>query len=85
VAGPPPADFCMTMMAAFQRSLSFATFSAATVPATDRNAVRGEQFAAAARGELDTVVHEVLPLDQAVPAHQRMDAGEVFGRIVLTP
>jgi NADPH2:quinone reductase len=28
----PPADFGMTMMAAFQKSLSFATFSTDTVP-----------------------------------------------------
>jgi NADPH:quinone reductase-like Zn-dependent oxidoreductase len=72
-------------MAAFQKSLSFATFSADTVAASDRRAVRTEQFAAASRGELLMVVHEVLPLEQAVLAHQRMDAGEVFGRIVLTP
>ncbi len=31
------------------------------------------------------VVHEVLPLDQAVLVHQKMAAGEVFGRIVLVP
>lgn len=31
------------------------------------------------------VVHEVLPLDQAVLAHRRMDAGEVFGRMVPAP
>jgi NADPH2:quinone reductase len=30
-------------------------------------------------------VHQLLPLEQAVLAHQKMDAGEVFGRIVLTP
>jgi NADPH2:quinone reductase len=84
VGGHPPADFGMTMMAAFQKSLSFATFSADTVTSADRHAVRAEQFAAAARGELRTVVHELLPLDQAVLAHQKMDAGEVFGRIVLT-
>jgi NADPH:quinone reductase-like Zn-dependent oxidoreductase len=42
-------------------------------------------FAAASRGELELVVHEVLPLEQAVLAHQKMDAGEVFGRIVLVP
>ena len=36
------------------------------------------------RGELQ-VVHELLPLEQAVLAHQKMDAGEVFGRIVLVP
>ncbi|MFF4753626.1 zinc-binding dehydrogenase [Streptomyces sp. NPDC002514] len=85
VAGRPPADFGMRMMTDFQKSLSFSAFSAATVTATDRNAVRSEQFAAAARGEIQTVVHELLPLDQAADAHRKMDAGEVFGRIVLTP
>ena len=48
-------------------------------------AVRTEQVAAASRGELHMVVHELLPLEQAVLAHQKMDAGEVFGRIVLAP
>jgi hypothetical protein len=85
VAGYPPADFGMTMMAAFQKSLSFATFSTDTVPEPDRRAVRTEQFEAASRGELQMVVHELLPLEQAVLAHQKMDAGEVFGRIVLVP
>lgn len=85
VAGPPPADFGTKIMAAFQKSMSFAAFSAATVAGGDRRAVRSEQFAAASRGEIETVVHEVLPLDAAVLAHQKMDAGEVFGRIVLTP
>ena len=43
------------------------------------------QFADAARGDLGTVVHEVLPLGRAALAHRRMDAGEVFGRVVLVP
>ncbi|CAM3334426.1 zinc-binding dehydrogenase [Kibdelosporangium persicum] len=85
VAGEPPADFATEMFAAFQKSLSFATFSANTVPVSDRRAVTAELFAAASRGELETVVHEVLPLEQAALAHQKMAAGEVFGRIVLTP
>ncbi|MEV1023046.1 zinc-binding dehydrogenase [Streptomyces sp. NPDC050264] len=85
VAGQPPADFGTKIMAAFQKSMSFAAFSAATVTGDDRRAVRSEQFAAASRGEIETVVHEVLPLDAAVLAHEKMDAGEVFGRIVLTP
>ncbi|MFC8448237.1 zinc-binding dehydrogenase [Kitasatospora sp. NPDC057223] len=85
VAGQPPADFGTKIMAAFQKSMSFAAFSAATVTLADRRSVRGEQFAAAGRGEIGTVVHEVLPLDEAVLAHRRMAAGEVFGRIVLTP
>ncbi|WP_179851364.1 zinc-binding dehydrogenase [Streptomyces sp. TLI_55] len=85
VAGQPPADFGTKIMAAFQKSMSFAAFSAATVTTAERRAVRSEQFAAASRGEIETVVHEVLPLDAAVLAHRKMDAGEVFGRIVLTP
>ncbi|MFD7020791.1 zinc-binding dehydrogenase [Streptomyces sp. NPDC059928] len=85
VAGRPPADFGTHMMAAFQKSLSFATFSAATVTTADRDTARAEHFIAASRGEIEAVVHELLPLDQAVLAHLKMDAGEVFGRIVLTP
>jgi NADPH:quinone reductase-like Zn-dependent oxidoreductase len=85
VGGQPPADFGARLLAAFRKSLSFATFSTDSVPGPERRAVRSAQFAAAARGALRTVVHEVLPLDQAASAHRRMDAGEVFGRIVLTP
>lgn len=82
VGGQPPADFGAGLMAAFQRSLSVATFSAATVATEARQRVRAEQFA---RSDLRAVVHDVLPLDQAAEAHRRMDRGEVFGRIVLAP
>ncbi|WP_329302366.1 zinc-dependent alcohol dehydrogenase family protein [Streptomyces sp. NBC_00659] len=85
VGGQPPADFGMRLMDAFRRSLSFATFSSDTVPGSDRQAVRSSQFADAALGDLRTVVHEVLALDQAASAHRKMDAGEVFGRVVLVP
>ncbi|MBO1414793.1 zinc-binding dehydrogenase [Streptomyces sp. FH025] len=85
IGGQPPADFGVRLMDSFRRSLSFATFSSDTVPGPDRQAVRSSQFADAARGDLRTVVHEVLPLDQAAAAHREMDAGEVFGRVVLVP
>ena len=75
----------MEMFAAFQKSMSFATFSTDTVPEPDRRAATAELFAAAGRGELRVVMHELLPLEQAVLAHQKMDVGEVFGRIVLAP
>jgi NADPH:quinone reductase-like Zn-dependent oxidoreductase len=85
MAGDPPADFGLQLFAAFQKSLSFATFSANTVADADRRTVTAELFAAAARGEVRSVVHERLPLEQAALAHRKMAAGEVFGRIVLTP
>jgi NADPH:quinone reductase len=85
VAGLPPADFAMAMFTAFQKSMSFATFSTDTVAGPDRRAAIAELFAAAGRGELHSVVHELLPLEHAVLAHRKIEAGEVFGRIVLTP
>ncbi|MBU3065414.1 zinc-dependent alcohol dehydrogenase family protein [Nocardia sp. NEAU-G5] len=85
MAGMPPTDFGMEMVAAFRKSMSFATFSADTVPPLERRAATAELFTAASRGELKAVVHETLHLEQAVSAHRKMEAGEVFGRIALTP
>ncbi|MGW5704313.1 zinc-binding dehydrogenase [Amycolatopsis japonica] len=85
VAGMPPSDFGAKLLASFRKSLSFAAFSADSIPEPDRLAASADQFAAAARGELRSVVHELLPLEKAVLAHRKMDDGEVFGRIVLTP
>ncbi|MFD7654315.1 zinc-binding dehydrogenase [Actinosynnema sp. NPDC059797] len=81
----PPADFGVRLFAAFRKSMSFAASSADTVPLSDRRAAIAELFTAATRGEPAAVVHEVLPLDQAVAAHRKTRAGEVFGRIALTP
>jgi NADPH2:quinone reductase len=85
VAGFPPAAFAGALFAAFQKSMSFATFSADTVAADDRRAVTAELFAAAGRGDVQVVVDDVLALEQAVAAHQKLAAGEVFGRLVLVP
>ncbi|WP_344148381.1 zinc-binding dehydrogenase [Kribbella yunnanensis] len=85
VGGPLPADLTEHLMRSFQRSLSLATFSLDTIDLPARARVRRDQFAAAARGELQAVVHDVLSLDEAAKAHEQMDAGHVFGRIVLKP
>ncbi|MCO8269805.1 zinc-binding dehydrogenase [Actinoplanes sp. TRM 88003] len=84
VGGYPPADFGSALLRSFRRSLSYGTLSLDTVPVEARNRIRERNLAAAARGELRAVVHDVLPLPEASDAHRRMDAGEVFGRIVLT-
>ena len=36
-------------------------------------------------GTLEPVVDEVLPLEQIRQAHERLEAGQVFGKLVLTP
>jgi len=80
MGGTPPADFGMALFAAFQRSRSFAVFSLDTIPDHDRYGAIAELLAS----ELEATVHDVLSLDQAVLAHRKLDAGEVFGRIALT-
>jgi NADPH:quinone reductase-like Zn-dependent oxidoreductase len=85
VAGMPSADFGGQLVKTFQQSRSVATFSLDSVPLPARDAVRAEVLAATARGELHAVVHDVLPLAQAAEAHRQMDAGAVFGRVVLVP
>jgi NADPH:quinone reductase-like Zn-dependent oxidoreductase len=37
------------------------------------------------RRQVKPVIHSVLPLDEARRAHQLLEAGEVFGKLVLTP
>ncbi len=83
IKGFPPADFAAAMYPAFQKSLSFGTFSGATVPEAERRAFVADLLAAAGRGEVKAVVQEIVPLEDAVRAHQMMDAG-IFGRMVMT-
>lgn len=83
VAGFPPADFGMRLLSSFQQSRSFSTFSLDSVPVAQRNTARAEVLAAAVRGELTPVIHDVLHRAEAAQAHRAMDAGAVFGRIVL--
>ena len=86
VAGYPPPDFAMGMFTAFQKSMSFATFSTDTVPVAAK-ARRDRRGLVRGRGPRRTAVRcaRALSLEEAVLAHQKMAAGEVFGRIVLTP
>lgn len=85
VAGMPPADLGARLLADFRQSRSIATFSLDTVPRDALAGARSELFRQAVDGRLTPVVDGVLPLAEAAAAHRRMDAGAVFGRIVLTP
>jgi len=37
------------------------------------------------QGNVEPVIHSVLPLERTREAHEMLEAGEVFGKIVLTP
>jgi NADPH:quinone reductase and related Zn-dependent oxidoreductases len=85
VGGFPPDDFAKTMLSTFQKSLTFSTFSANTVSELNRRETAVHLFELASKGELEIMIHEVLPLDQAVLAHQKLERSEAFGRLLLSP
>jgi NADPH:quinone reductase-like Zn-dependent oxidoreductase len=37
------------------------------------------------RGEVKPVIHATLPLEEARKAHELLEAGQVFGKVVLVP
>jgi NADPH:quinone reductase-like Zn-dependent oxidoreductase len=37
------------------------------------------------RGDLRPLIHETLPLAEARRAHEMLEAGDVFGKVVLVP
>ena len=37
------------------------------------------------QGKVEPVIHSVLPLAEARRAHEMLEAGEVFGKLVLRP
>jgi NADPH:quinone reductase-like Zn-dependent oxidoreductase len=36
-------------------------------------------------GSMNAVIHEVMPLDEAARAHELLESGKVFGKVVLVP
>lgn len=85
VAGLPPDDFAKPMFPSFQRSLSFATFSAASVPMPERLAFVTELFAEAIHDKKRIVPQRTMSLLEVVKAHRLLESGNGFGRIVLVP
>lgn len=48
---------------------------------TEYRRVMGHVF----EGRLKPIIHEVIPLDQARRAHELLESGDVFGKLVLVP
>lgn len=81
VGGVPPAELAMALID--PRSLSFSMLSLDSIADADRQTALREIFTQATRGELTAVIHESLDLTQASQAHQNLEAGQTFGKIVL--
>ena len=85
IGGAPAEDFGRVMLENFHRSPTFSAFSLNSVENPAVVAAGTELFADADRGVITPVVHCELPLADAASAHAELEAGRVFGKVVLIP
>lgn len=85
VGGAPADDFGRALLENFHRSPTFLAFSLNSVENSAVVTAGVELFADAARGVITPVVHRELPLAEASSAHGELEAGRVFGKVVLIP
>ena len=81
--GFPEVSFFNTFLLSFQRSLNLSFLSLNSIAIDELKGRLKDIFGMAAKGGLNPVIDEVLPLPDALKAHQRIESGSVFGKIVL--
>ena len=82
--GFPSSDFGMGLLGANRaKSLSLSLMSMSSVSPLDRLVALQEIFAMAGNGSLQPVLDAVVPLEDASVAHEKLESGEVFGKIIL--
>jgi NADPH:quinone reductase-like Zn-dependent oxidoreductase len=84
-AGAPSIDFGKTMLERFHNSLSFTCFSLNSVEPEAWRQTMAEIFRLTVEKRIKALVDGELNLSQAAEAHRRMEAGVVFGKLVLVP
>ncbi|AKT43553.1 quinone oxidoreductase family protein [Chondromyces crocatus] len=83
--GFPPPDFGTGLLAGFQRSLTVSTLSLNSIDVAALATALHEIFDLVRTGRLKPVIEATLPLGEASTAHARLEAGQVFGKLVLVP
>lgn len=84
-AGFPPADIGGALLQSFSRSPSYSLLSLDSVSRDDLVSAATEIFAKAASGDIRPLIADVLPLHEAARAHELLESGRSFGKVVLNP
>jgi len=82
-AGPTAHEFDLRAM--YRKSVRILTYSGTIEPVERIAEGMRQALAAAARGELRLAIDDVLPLERAQEAHDRLRAKGVRGKILLRP
>ena len=83
--GRPNADFGMGIIIGGGKSLTLSLQSLDSVPVLELNSAAADLFERVAELTLKPVVDTIYNLADAQLAHERLEKGNVFGRLVLTP
>ncbi|NML36811.1 zinc-binding dehydrogenase [Chitinophaga sp. G-6-1-13] len=81
--GFPLPDFAMPMVTSFQKSLAISFLSLNSIADSLLMTAMTDIFMLAVQGKITPVIDKVYLLTEAVSAHQRLESGKVFGKIVL--
>lgn len=81
--GFPDARFGGAFLPFFQRSPSISFLSLKTIPASSIRMQLELIFQMAVNGKLKPVIDQILPLADAMKAHQQLESRQVFGKILL--
>ncbi|MFD2647104.1 zinc-binding alcohol dehydrogenase family protein [Devosia albogilva] len=84
-AGFPSARISQALLQGFPKSPTYSLLSLDSVPLEQRVEAAKALFAEAALGELTAPIAKVLQLREAAEAHRMLEAGGVFGKLVLKP
>lgn len=82
--GMPVEGFGMSILMNAANSISFSTTSLAHITDVEVNGYLANIFDLAADNKLSPYIDKILPLSLASEAHELMESGSVFGKIVLT-
>ncbi|MFJ2770304.1 zinc-binding alcohol dehydrogenase family protein [Streptomyces sp. NPDC087300] len=83
--GVPDTNFGEVLLENYHKSPTFIAFSLGSLPGPAIVQQAQVLLEAAAAGRLRGVVQEVLPLAQAHQAHELVEGGGLFGKVVLSP
>lgn len=81
--GLPATDFGMSWLQRFQKSLTFSCLSLDSISPDDIRENLSSLLAMVKMKKLEPLVAALFPLEEASMAHQSLEAGDLFGKVVL--